>query len=137
MWLYKNKEFTSEMINDYFGFIYCITNIKTGKLYIGKKQFHSYRRIKQKNKVRRKLVVKESDWKKYYGSCKGLHEDINKLGKDSFERTIIKLCKNKWELTYYEAEQQFIRKVLLKKNRNGERVYYNENILSKFFPPKG
>jgi hypothetical protein len=135
-WIYRTKEYTSEMIKKNFGFIYCITNKKTGKLYIGKKQFHSYRKIKQKGKKNRKLVIKESDWKKYYGSSKGLQKDIDKLGKDKFDRVILKICKTKWELTYFEAEEQFKRKVLLKKNKKGERVYYNENILNKFFPPR-
>lgn len=135
-WNYRNKEFTSEMIKDNFGFIYCITEVDTGKMYIGKKQFHSYRRIKQKDKKRRKLVIKESDWKKYHGSSKVLLEEIKEKGKDKYKRVILKLCKNKWELTYYEAAEQFKSQVLLKKNKKGERVYYNENILNKFFPPK-
>jgi hypothetical protein len=135
-WTYKKKEFTSEMIKENFGFIYLITNITTGKLYIGKKQFHSYRKIKQKGKKNRKLVIKESDWKKYHGSSKHLREDLDKDGLDKFDRTMIKICKTKWELTYYEAAEQFKRQVLLKKDKKGERVYYNENILNKFFPPR-
>lgn len=30
MWLYNNVPFTDEMINDYTGFVYIITNLLTG-----------------------------------------------------------------------------------------------------------
>ena len=38
-WTYQGKEFTSEDINDYQGFVYLITNLENGKKYIGKKFF--------------------------------------------------------------------------------------------------
>ena len=38
-WLYKGTAFTSDDINGPFGFVYRITNIQTGKQYIGRKFF--------------------------------------------------------------------------------------------------
>jgi len=68
MWYYKGEEFTSEMIGDYIGFVYCITDLSTSKKYIGKKNFKSTRKLKPlKGKTRKRTVVKESDWKSYFG----------------------------------------------------------------------
>ena len=39
-WHYKGTAFTSDDIGDFFGFVYCITNIKSGKQYIGRKYFN-------------------------------------------------------------------------------------------------
>jgi hypothetical protein len=39
----------------------------------------------------KKLVVKESNWKDYWGSCKPLLEDIKKLGSEKFKREIFTL----------------------------------------------
>ena len=37
MWYYNGEEFTSEMIEDYVGFVYLITNLSDNKKYVGKK----------------------------------------------------------------------------------------------------
>ena len=62
-WLYEGKPFTSDDINDLFGFVYCITNLKNGREYIGRKYFWQFRTPKGK----KRKVKSESDWKKYYG----------------------------------------------------------------------
>ena len=36
-WLYNEKVFESEDINDYFGFCYLLTDLENGKMYIGRK----------------------------------------------------------------------------------------------------
>ena len=58
------SSFLSEDIGEHYGFVYCITNVLTGRRYIGRKYFWSLR--KPRGKSRR--VKSESDWKKYYGS---------------------------------------------------------------------
>ena len=63
-WIYNGKPFLSEDIGEHYGFVYCITNVLTGRRYIGRKYFWSLR--KPRGKSRR--VKSESDWKKYYGS---------------------------------------------------------------------
>ena len=45
MWTYNGEEFTSDMIEDYVGFVYIVTMKNTGKKYLGKKLFMSTRRL--------------------------------------------------------------------------------------------
>ena len=87
---------------DYFGFVYRITRIDTGRSYIGKKQLIFTRRKKIKGRVNRKHVKKESDWKVYTGSCEELNQEIKTLGKERFRFEILKFCKTKSELGYTE-----------------------------------
>ncbi|MGY3856863.1 hypothetical protein [Aeromonas intestinalis] len=66
----KNKWGIDESeISNYYGFIYKLTNIKTGEWYIGSKQLWSHR--KETNKSSPKYgerVKRESDWKTYQSS---------------------------------------------------------------------
>lgn len=117
------------------GFVYKITNLKTGKFYIGKKELYHRRktRISKLEKTRTatrkifKQVIKESDWIKYKGSCKELLEDIKLLGEEFFSREILETCFSKKHLSYCEVKHQFFNDVL------GKNAY-NGNILGKFFP---
>ena len=114
MWLYEGKEFTSEMIEDYIGFVYIITMKDTGRKYLGKKLFMSTRRLAPlKGKTRKRKVVKESDWMTYYGSSEEVKLLVEELGPDNFDREIIHLCNKKGEMSYLEAAEQFQRGVLL------------------------
>ena len=104
-----------------FGFIYLIENLLNGRYYIGKKQ--CTRRVKRKplkGKTRNRIDSKESDWKVYTSSSNELNEDINKLGKDNFKFTILKVCGSKWELAYEEIKEQISRNVITdSKSYNG------------------
>lgn len=101
------------------GFVYIITNIISGKKYIGKK-LGKFSKIKykthvQKNgkKVKKKIKsLIDSDWQDYFGSSDNLHKDIELLGKENFTREILYFCKTKAELSYLEAKEQFDRRVL-------------------------
>lgn len=98
-----------------YGFIYIITNIVSGKKYIGKKQMKSVKKmapLKGKKNKRHKEV--ETDWKEYTSSSNDVNIDIQQLGKDKFKFEIIRLCDSKFELAYYEAKLQFDNDVLLK-----------------------
>jgi len=108
-------------IDQFEGFVYVITNNITGKYYIGKKSFWSRRTLKPlKGKKKKRRVIKESDWKDYWGSSAYLQEDIDKYGKRYFSRVIIRAYKTKWEVSYYEAKQQFDMNVLFdKESYNG------------------
>jgi len=124
-WLYPN-DFNTE---DYYGFVYKITNLENNKFYIGKKIFYNTRKLPPlKNMKRKRTVIKESNWKTYWSSSKFLLEDVKTLGKDKFERTILRLCKTKKEATYWEMHYQCVYEVLLKPEST-----YNDNILGKFF----
>ena len=90
-WRYDGNIFDSDDIGDYFGFVYCITNKTTGRKYIGRKYFWSFRTPPGK----KRRVKQESDWKKYYGSCPELKEDIKKYNKENFNREILSLHKAK------------------------------------------
>ena len=69
-WIYMERAFNSDDVGDYYGFVYNITNLTNQRQYIGRKYFWSHR--KPPGKKRR--VKKESDWKKYYGSCPELKD---------------------------------------------------------------
>jgi hypothetical protein len=126
MWLYNGKEFTSEMIEDYTGFVYVITNSTNGKKYVGKKLFKSVRKLQPlKGKTRRRTKVVESDWQDYFGSSDEVKLLVEDQGRDSFKREILHLCKAKGEMGYMEAKEQFDRNVLL------DDTYYNGIIQCK------
>ena len=115
-------------IDHWFGFIYRITNLENNMMYIGRKQFHSTNRKKIANRINRKKVVKESDWKTYTSSSSIINQLISDFEKDKFKFEIIELCKTKDELVYREVEIQWEEKVLSATLPNGERKYYNGNI---------
>ena len=128
-WIFEGRAFLSEDINDLYGFVYRITNNLNGREYIGRKYFWSHR--KPPGKKRR--VKKESDWKKYYGSCPELKEDIERLGRQNFSRTILSLHKTPGKTNFEETRQLFINGVLTESLDSGVPRYYNSNILSRYF----
>jgi len=125
-WTYEGRPFTSDMIGEYFGFVYLITNLDNDKMYVGKKWFWSTRKLPPlKGKTRKRRVQKESDWQKYYGSSDEVKLLVEQHGEDNFKREIIRLCKTKGECSYYELVEQVDREVLLRDN------YYNSIIQCK------
>jgi hypothetical protein len=128
-WIYDGKPFTSDDIGEYFGFVYLITNLTNQRKYLGRKYFWSFRTPKGK----KRKVKSESDWKKYYGSCPELKEDIDRIGKDNFSRTILSLHKTKGKTNYEETRQLFTNGVLTEALEDGTPAFYNSNILSRYF----
>jgi hypothetical protein len=103
-----------EIPQEYYGFIYLITNKTNNRKYIGKKQCKSKRKKPlRKGKKNRVSVIKETDWMSYTGSCNELNDDIAKIGKDNFTFEIIRFCNSKWEMGYYEIQEQIFKQVLL------------------------
>jgi hypothetical protein len=108
---------------------------KTGRTYIGKKAFqHTTNKklgkkelaeipVTRGKRPSKKVVVKESDWKTYYGS----NTEVKSLPKDELKRYVLMLCKNKKELTYWETKYLFQYNVL------EDNKYMNDNILGKFY----
>lgn len=140
-WIYKDKEI--QTIEDFqegtFGFIYVTTHIPTGKKYLGKKSL--YHNIKKKlgkkelaeqpitrgRTATTKQVIKESDWKTYYGSEEFIKQQIKLGKKEEFTREIIHLVTNKKLLTYFECKYLFNSGVL------ESDTWLNSNILGKFY----
>ena len=128
-WLYDGKVFESEDINDYFGFCYILTDFENGKQYIGRKYFYSVR----KKKGIRKKVRSESDWKSYYSSSKKIQQMVLESGPNRFKREILSLYKKKGQVNYNETKLLFQHNVLEAVNDDGEKLYYNENIMNRYF----
>tara|TARA_B110000027_G_scaffold123488_1_gene139292 strand:- start:113 stop:595 length:483 start_codon:yes stop_codon:yes gene_type:complete len=141
-WIYKtiSMEDITQFPENTFGFVYMTTHKPTGKSYIGKKVlFHNQKKKLGKKELaalagivgRRpsyKLVVKESDWKTYYGSQTDIKQLLLEGKKDEFERTILKVVETKKQLTYFEIKYQMLYQVLEKPDE-----FFNDNILGKFF----
>ena len=142
MWYYKGEEITS--IEDFppqtFGFVYRVIHEPTGKIYIGKKvlQFTRKAKLTKKDlaiyegekgrKPTYKQVTSESDWKTYYGSAQEVKDLLKTQPKDRIVRSVLLLCKNKKELTYFECKYLFQYGVVEPGNN-----YINDNILGKFY----
>ena len=111
-WTYKGKKVDS-IPDEYEGFVYLITNKKTGQKYVGKK-LAKFKTTKPplKGKKNKRRGYKESDWKTYYGSSDRLNADVAELGEKHFTREILYLCKGRGEMSYIEAREQFDRRVL-------------------------
>ena len=135
-WLYKGSEINeiSDLPNNAFGFVYQTTHLPTNKKYIGKKSlmYNLKKKLGKKEKAlwegkgrppMYKRVLKESDWKTYYGS----HAFIKDANEEDLTREIIQIAYHKKELTYLECKYQFTLGVL------ESRSYLNDNILGKFF----
>ena len=122
-------------INEYYGYVYMTCHFKTGRSYIGKKAFQhtTTKKLGKKElaeipvgrgkRPSKKSVIKESDWKTYYGS----NTEVKSLPKDELKRYVMKLCKTKKELTYWETKMLFQYDVLT------DTRYMNDNILGKFY----
>jgi len=122
MWYYEDKEF-NETPEQYHGFVYMITELETGKKYIGKKFFWKPKTLPvTKTRKRRVKTRVESDWRSYWGSSRELQETVENNGKDKYRRDILRLCETKGECSYYEAKLQFEYDVLLRDD------FYNEFI---------
>ena len=129
-WTYQGTTFTSDDINDFFGYVYCITNLQTGRKYIGRKYFVQKRKPRSGKGKRR--VTSESDWKKYYGSSDELKGDLKQFGKGIFKREILSLHKTKGTVNFEETKQLFLNNVLTEALDDGTPAYYNSNILGRY-----
>lgn len=119
-WQYS-EELTPELIKDYEGFVYMITNLLTNKKYVGKKTFWS----KRKNKITGRRKTTDSDWRRYWSSSEELKADVKEHGEHNFSRAILQLGRSKSELNYLEAKYQFAWDVLVRDD------FYNDWIMVK------
>jgi len=127
----------SDFPEDVVGFVYKVTNNKTGKFYVGKKILRNVltKRLTKKEISewtkpgripKKRKEIKESNWADYYGSSKLITEDIKLFGKDAFTREILRFCTTKKQMSYWETYYQMTLRVL-------EVESYNENIAGKWY----
>lgn len=125
MWYYKEQAFDTTP-EEYQGFVYKITELNTGKKYIGKKFFWAPKTLPVTKTRKRRVKTKvESDWKKYFGSSKEVQDQVKANGEDNYKREILHLCKTKGDCSYWELYEQMINHVLLSED------YYNEFVGAK------
>lgn len=123
----------------FYGFIYKITDLH-GKVYFGKKAFeHSKKKVISKKarklsgtKKRIERTKVDSGWLDYWGSSKELlkYIEADPEGLKYFKREIIKLCKDKASLSYWEMVTLVENKVLFRND------CWNGNIGGKYFKGK-
>lgn len=146
-WRYKDQLITeiSDMPEGTYGFIYRVIHLPTKKKYIGKKVLFFERNVKlgkreteQLKEERRsqgiggrvptkKKVIKESDWKDYYGSQTEIKSLVKSSKPEDWTREILEFVPTKKLLTYYEIKHIFINDAL------EDPDFYNDNILGKFY----
>jgi len=144
-WTYQGRIVNelSDMPEGTYGFIYKITNGHTNEYYIGKKQVISIRKrnfgkretaaLTDKRMKRYEMVTKEAKWERYRSSNVTVSSWFDKTGNpssaenDRLELKILKFCKSKKALTYYELQEQFSHNVL------ADTHSLNDNLLGKFF----
>ena len=141
MWLYKDKqinELTDMPEPTPFGFIYEVTHIPTGRKYLGRKQLISVTKkalgkkelalITDKRASKKKTIIKETDWKTYYGSHPEIKQQIKDKKHSEFTREIVMFVSTKKQLTYYENKFLFINEVV-----EPHTNYINDNIEGRYF----
>tara|TARA_B100000035_G_C21037062_1_gene571620 strand:+ start:1296 stop:1736 length:441 start_codon:yes stop_codon:yes gene_type:complete len=128
-WRYMGTVFDGSLIGDFYGFVYLITNLKNQRQYIGRKYFWQ----KRKPRGGKRRVTSESDWRKYYGSCPELKDDIKLFGKDSFSREILSMHLTPGKTNYEETKQLFLNNVLTEALEDGTPAFYNSNILGRYY----
>lgn len=123
-WIFNNKPFEIKDLEQYWGFVYKITNKNTQEFYYGSKSFFNRTngKISKKRsnelysgkgrKPLREKKIKESDWEYYKSSSKKVQEMINNQP-NNFKFEIIALYQTKAEMLLWEAYfiiNQFINK---------------------------
>ena len=117
-WIYK-KKIVRQAPAGYIGFVYLVTNLVDNRIYVGKKIFRFKRKYKPQGRRKAKKVYSvESDWKTYLGSSQELQKDISRLGKACFTKEILRFCKTKSEMGYYEGFYMYKLKVMFKPSYN-------------------
>ena len=89
MWVYKDKEFTSEMIEDYIGFVYLLTNKQNGMMWDIGRDYALYAELfirkgeQSKAKANLKKAIKIFKECSAYGWVRKYEKELAKLKKYS------------------------------------------------------
>ena len=120
----------------YFGFIYLVTHIPTGRMYCGRKQYYRSKKVpgcsnrvtdRQSEKFRLKCWV-DSGWRVYTGSSASLNKFIEEEGKEKFKFEILKQSRSKSHLHHDECRELWKREVMSIKMEDGTYLYFNNSI---------
>jgi len=125
-WTFQDKVFTEDDIGDYLGFVYLITDTSNNKKYLGKKIFwNKVAKPPLKGKTKRRISRKPSNWQEYYGSNDLLKKLVASSDKSLYKREILKLCRTKSEMSYFETKLLFENDALLRDD------FYNDWVTCK------
>lgn len=123
----------------YYGFIYKVTDDQ-GRIYFGKKAFEHTtkkaisKKVRKATKTRKRIerVKKDSGWLDYWGSSKPLIEYLDSIpnAREYSKREIVKLCKDKASLAYWEMAIMVQENVLFRDD------CWNANISGRYFKGK-
>ena len=107
----------------WFGFLYLVANVKTGKAYLGRKAYWRGGRktvVKNGCRIPNPALGKTTSWRTYKTSCKHLLAEIKAKPKD-FKFFALAEFANKTDLHYWEAALIFEYQCLL------TPAYYNNH----------
>lgn len=127
-WFYEDKPI--EKIEDIpvekaIGFIYIITQLSTGKRYLGKKLLTKSSRKTINGKTKKTRT--ESDWKTYWSSSPKVKELVKEVGEHDFRRDIIQFVTSKGSLAYNEELALYMLGAL------ETDKWFNDNIRAKVY----
>lgn len=119
----KSKEDIPVEFENSIGFIYIITQLSTGRRYIGRKLLT--KASTKTTKGIKKKIRKDSDWISYWSSSPKIKAWIDESGTDDFTKEILIFVSSKSELMY--AEEYY----LYKTNALLSDMWLNDNIRAK------
>lgn len=126
----------------YWGFIYMIEHLPTGRRYIGKKAYRASNGTAKRRVMNvtlpsfREHVWKENNWRWYSGSSKDLTKFKKTTKKEEWEHTMLGQYTNSADLMYAEIQCIVMLDALTLVDEAGEYVYFNKSVPGmKFRPP--
>jgi len=122
-WQYLDHPVDPRIEETFFGFVYKVTEISTGRIYYGSKRF-SFKTTKKplKGRVNKRRGKKPSDWQTYTTSSTKINELVQLNGINSFKWEILKLVDCAWDLQYEEALR------IIESNALRDNKYFNDYI---------
>jgi hypothetical protein len=129
--------------DQYFGFIYLITEGATGRMYAGKKQFYYWggpvggqKYTDPRSPLWDAKAWKRGEWEFYTGSSEELNENIAKNGIENYRFRVIALSRSKLDLHIAEVNYLLSLDVLNARTPDGSQyLYFNKNIAGMEFRP--
>ena len=124
----------------FFGFTYLITNKKTGRKYVGKKQkflwdgpVGGFKCTDMESEWWDPKAWKDNDWEFYTGSSDELNAEIHIGNLWDFSYEILEMCRTKLDLHISEVNHMLKWDVLDALDYDGNYIWYNKNIASLEF----